>query len=269
MSLFAGFPREKPRIWQLAGRTLVRLFRTQTKDGAAFSRLKSLIEHTVLATLSPNSRPVRPMPTENSGRKPLVSTRKISLTIRYSRIANSGVTKPQDILVALKICLSGLERTFAVLAQELGMSASEVHASCSRLIEARLLDPDTRTIRRAALLEFLRFGVPYAFPAQLGGVTRGIPTAWACPVMAGKTVGNEDMVPVWPDPDGTHRGAAVDPLYRSVPAAARNDPALYDLLALVDALRIGRARERKLAEDELKLRLSHEPAVTTGTSSNG
>lgn len=171
--------------------------------------------------------------------------------------------------MALKICLSGLDRTFATLAQELGMSASEVHASCSRLSEAGLLDPDTRKIRRLALLKFLRFGVPYAYPAQPREITRGIPTAWAAPVLAGTTAGAEDTVPVWPDPDGSRRGAAVDPLYRSVPVAARNDPALYDLLALVDALRIGRARERKLAEAELKLRLSHEPAVIAGTASDG
>lgn len=209
------------------------------------------------------------MPTDNSAGRLVGAAGKISLTIRYSRIANSDVTKPQDILVALKICLSGLDRTFAVLAHELGMSASEVHASCSRLIEARLLDPGTRTIRRAALLEFLRFGVPYAYPTQPREVSRGVPTAWAAPVMAGKITADEDMVPVWPDPDGTRRGTAVDPLYRSVPGAARNDPALYDLLALVDALRIGRARERKLAEDELKLRLNHEPAVKTGISSHG
>jgi hypothetical protein len=47
----------------------------------------------------------------------------------------------------------------------------------------------------------------------------------------------------------------VQPLDRSVPQAARRDPALYDLLALVDALRIGRARERGLAEKEINRRL--------------
>jgi hypothetical protein len=114
-----------------------------------------------------------------------------------------------------------------------------------------------------------RSGVPYAYPTKPREITRGMPTAWAAPVMAGKTAGDDDTVPVWPDPDGARRGAAVDPLYRSVPAAARNDPALYDLLALVDAVRIGRARERKIAEAELKLRLSHEPAVIQGIASDG
>jgi hypothetical protein len=36
---------------------------------------------------------------------------------------------------------------------------------------------------------------------------------------------------------------------------------LYELLALVDALRIGRARERDLAEKEIAIRLNrHVPA---------
>lgn len=167
------------------------------------------------------------------------------------------MTKPQDIVVALKICLAGEEKSFATLAKELGMSASEVHASFLRLTEARILDPGTRKVRRKSLLEFLRHGVPYAFPAQPGEVTRGVPTAWAAPAMAGKISGDEALVPVWPDPDGTRLGVAVEPLYRSVPVATKNDPALYDLLALVDALRVGRAREKAIAEKELDRRLRH------------
>ena len=169
------------------------------------------------------------------------------------------MTKPQDIVVALKLCLSGEGKSFAVLAAELGMSASEVHGSFGRLTEARLLDPDTRKIRHKALKEFLCYGVPYAFPVQLRESTRGIPTAWAAPAMAGKVAVTENEVPVWPEPDGTRKGLAVEPLYSSVPVAAKNDPALYDLLALVDVLRIGRARERAIAEKEIDKRLNHKP----------
>jgi len=179
------------------------------------------------------------------------------------------MTKPQDVVVALKLCLSGVDRSFAALAGELGMSASEVHGACARLIEARLLDPETRRIRRKALQEFLRSGVSYAFPAHLGEPTRGIPTAWAAPAMAGKVSVDDAVIPVWPDPGGTRPGVAVEPLYRSVPFAAKNDPALYDLLALVDALRIGRARERKFAGQELDKRLGHEPVATTRRVANG
>jgi hypothetical protein len=40
-----------------------------------------------------------------------------------------------------------------------------------------------------------------------------------------------------------------------VPHAALRDPALYELLALVDAIRDGRASERNLAERDLVRRL--------------
>ncbi len=179
------------------------------------------------------------------------------------------MTKPQDVVVVLKLCLSGGDESFAALASGLGMSASEVHGACVRLTEARLIDPETRRPRRKALQEFLRYGVPYAFPAQLGERTRGIPTAWAAPAMAGKVSVDDAAIPVWPDPAGTRQGAAVEPLHRSVPVAAKNDPALYDLLALVDALRIGRARERKFAEQELERRLGNEPAEISRGAANG
>ena len=48
----------------------------------------------------------------------------------------------------------------------------------------------------------------------------------------------------------------IDPLYPSVPAAAAEDPRLHELLALADALRVGRARERSMARTELTKRLA-------------
>lgn len=171
------------------------------------------------------------------------------------------LTKPQDVVVALKLALLGEWRSYADLGKELGMSASEVHAAVRRLIEARLMDPESNEIRREALRNFLVHGVPYAYPAAAKEMTRGVPTAWAAPALDGKFAASDQAVPVWPDPDGKVQGAAVEPLYFSVPAAARRDAALYDLLALVDALRIGRARERALAEKELEQRLIRHAAA--------
>ena len=88
-----------------------------------------------------------------------------------------------------------------------------------------------------------------------------MPTAWAAPVLSGKISASEQIPPVWPDPEGSVQGASVQPLYVSVPGAARRDPALYDLLALVDAVRIGRARERNLAEKEISHRLDAHVAA--------
>lgn len=163
--------------------------------------------------------------------------------------------KAQDVLVALKLSLVGERPRYADLAAALGLSGSEVHAAVRRLADARLLDPETGQVRGGALHEFLVHGLPYVFPARPGEVTRGVPTAWAIPVLAESLLEVDGLPPVWPDPAGSSRGVAVEPLYPSVPGAARRDPVLHELLALVDALRLGRARERVRAEDLLARRL--------------
>ncbi|MEM1055355.1 MAG: hypothetical protein AAGI52_07500 [Bacteroidota bacterium] len=77
-------------------------------------------------------------------------------------------------------------------------------------------------------------------------------TGFAAPGLNGPDGYPDDALLVWPDPDGTDHGRLVEPLYRSAPFAARQDPALYNLLATFDELRVGRARERARAEDALR-----------------
>lgn len=89
---------------------------------------------------------------------------------------------------------------------------------------------------------------------QHGGLTRGLPTAHAAPPLRDQFAASDEPPPVWADPEGTVRGQELEPLYRSVPKAARADKELYELLALVDAVRSGRARERELAVKELRTR---------------
>lgn len=160
-------------------------------------------------------------------------------------------TKPQDVVVALLLALEKGKHTYADMAETLGMSASEVHAAVRRLKDTHLIDPENQRVQLRALRNFLVHGVPHAFPATMREVTRGMPTAWAAPALAEKISSSDQLPPVWPDPDGKIQGAAVEPLYSSVPKAARRNTALYELLALVDALRIGRARERSFAEKEI------------------
>jgi len=98
----------------------------------------------------------------------------------------------------------------------------------------------------------------YAFPADHGQVTRGVPTSFAAPPLNDHIASGDELPPVWPWRDGGTRGIALEPLYKTAPAAALRDPILYELLALVDAIRDGRARERKMAEKELSNRLHSE-----------
>ncbi|HEV8361876.1 MAG TPA: hypothetical protein VGQ52_00035 [Gemmatimonadaceae bacterium] len=145
----------------------------------------------------------------------------------------------------------------AQLAADLRQSASQVHLSLKRLERSRLI-ADAAKHRRPllrAVEEFLIHGVKYAFPAQRGEPTRGVPTAHAAPPLSQHFSAGSELPPVWPSPDGQVRGTTLEPLHRVVPAVVMKDPALYEILALLDALRDGRARERRLAERELSLRL--------------
>ncbi len=79
-----------------------------------------------------------------------------------------------------------------------------------------------------------------------------MPTAYAAPPLREMIQPSSDPPPVWPDPEGKVRGETFVPICKSVPFAARRDEELYQCLALVDAIRGGRARERKLGAQELR-----------------
>jgi DNA-binding Lrp family transcriptional regulator len=165
------------------------------------------------------------------------------------------VLKAQDVLVSL--CLIDAppgDRAFPKLAQHLGISASEAHAAVKRAVRSGLVDGETRSVRKEALREFLVHGIRYVFPPEWSGVTRGVPTSYAAPPLK-EQFAEGDMPPVWPHPEGTVRGEGLAPLYKSAPRAALRDAHLYEWLALVDAVRAGRARERRLAAQEIERRL--------------
>jgi DNA-binding Lrp family transcriptional regulator len=183
----------------------------------------------------------------------------ILFAIRESRIANSAMPlKPQDVMVVLKLLsYKGKRPPMSVIGADLGLSPSEVHAAFRRLQSARLLHGPKMQDRPnlSALEEFLLHGVKYAFPAEHGQVTRGLPTAYAAPPLKKDIASSDELPPVWPWPEGETRGIALEPLYKTAPLAALRDPVLYEFLVLVDAIRDGRARERKIAERELLNRL--------------
>ncbi len=163
--------------------------------------------------------------------------------------------KAQDILIALKIQSlqdHAIEVTLRRLAEDTGVSLSEVSAACVRLAYVGLLSIESRRIVGAAMHEFLVHGLKYVFPIESGYVSRGMPTGYAADPLRDQFLSSSDeLVPVWPDPDGTVRGIAVQPLYKTVPMAAKKDKRLYEYLVLIDAIRGGRARERSKATEIL------------------
>ena len=102
------------------------------------------------------------------------------------------------------------------------------------------------------LAEFAVHGAKYSFPANRLPVAVGVPTSHSAPAFAGVFApGSDDWV--WPHPNGSARGQGLEPLHPSVPFAAIQDAKLYEMLALFDALRVGRARERGMALKRLPL----------------
>jgi len=158
--------------------------------------------------------------------------------------------RPQDIVVLLKISLWE-ERSWYIkdLAASIRLSQSETSESIHRSVYAGLLAEDQRTVMRHTLLDFLRFGLRVVFPQRPGTMQRGVPTAHAAPPLRAHIA--SELAYVWPSARGQVQGLAIEPLYRTVPEAALADPDLYALLALCDALRVGRRREINLAEDIL------------------
>jgi hypothetical protein len=165
------------------------------------------------------------------------------------------VLRPQDVIVALKLAVRPAGTwTYAGLGQSLALSAAEVHNAVARGVQARLLvrvGRETPAPSRGAILEFLVHGVRYAFPATRGGLSRGFPTGHAAPGLAGLFATTGEAPPVWPDPGGPARGYSLSPLHSSAVKAARADDELYRLLAAVDLVRDGGARERGIGEKVL------------------
>ena len=167
--------------------------------------------------------------------------------------------KPQDLAVALKLVLLRDDHlSYAALAKEMRLSPYEAHAAVQRLGAARLVvaGAERNVPAKSALREFLIHGARYAFPPVVGEPTIGVPTAHAAAPLSEYFSAGGDLAPVWPHPNGNSRGNSLLPLYPKLPEAAVADPALYELLALFDALRIGRARERKIAAQLIEERLA-------------
>ena len=167
--------------------------------------------------------------------------------------------KPQDIVVVMKILAKGQQEwAQGSLAQEIGMSASEVNAGIKRSSLAGLLRKKNDKVIpvKKSIEEFLIHGLKYVFPVVRGEPTRGIPTSSAAPFFKNILSDSADLPPVWPDADGEIKGYALKPLYKCVPFAVKQDQALYQYLSIIDALRSGRAREVSAAKKLLQEALS-------------
>lgn len=160
----------------------------------------------------------------------------------------------QDVALLLKLAIENKPRVPSKdLAESLFISPSEVSKSLKRSAESGLLHMvnGEKRVNRSALLEFLSHGFKYVFPPAKGTLVRGIPTAAAAEPLKSRFLDDGDPPEVWPYGEGTVRGISFAPLYKGAPNAALKDARFYGVLALCDAIRGGRTRERNLAVEML------------------
>lgn len=172
-------------------------------------------------------------------------------------MANAKYTlKPQDILILLKIiALGDIPWYHHTLAEDLGISQSEVSLSLTRSCYAGLIDHTRKNVNKLALMEFLSGGISYVFPQQPGTIVRGVPTGHSARPLSNFITSNIPFV--WPYAKGAVQGMAIEPLYPAAVKASLQDEKLYELLALVDGIRVGKAREKEIAKKELEQRIFH------------
>ncbi|HTR77801.1 MAG TPA: hypothetical protein VMH39_06810 [Gemmatimonadaceae bacterium] len=127
-----------------------------------------------------------------------------------------------------------------------------------RLRLGSILLVDERRPSTEALHQFLVSGAPYAFPPITGPSLLGVPTGHSSPAFDG-ILDPSDEPWVWAHASGSIRGRSLIPLYPAAPdLPARNRP-LYELLSIVDALRVATTRVRRIAAELLRARMADAP----------
>lgn len=164
--------------------------------------------------------------------------------------------RPHDIAILLKIASKGESKWYMKdLANELHISASEISESIHRSVYAGLIGSDKRSLRKLAFLDFLKYGLRYVYPQQPGAITRGIPTAISAPPLDNEFFSEGGFV--WTYGKGNTRGQSIEPLHFKTPEACLNDEKYYELMALTDAIRVGKVREQNMAYEMLKERIEN------------
>ncbi len=161
----------------------------------------------------------------------------------------------RDVFVILAFAFSRRGRvwTFLAMADVLGLSPSQVHASVGRLVLSGLLTEKglKGKINRVALAEFLIHGARYMLPPVFEGRVRGVPTGASSCIFESNLIRtkNESECLVWPYAKGDSRGTGLAPIFPSAPRAALRDEDLYRALVHFDGLRVGHVRERDFAAE--------------------
>lgn len=174
------------------------------------------------------------------------------------------MVKGADIYVLAGVLAQDEQWSYRSLADRLGVPHPLVQRALARARAADLYSLDRRRVHLPHFEEFAVHALRFLAPAQLGALVPGVPAAWAAEPMASAIHSSGDEPPpVWPDARGHVRGQAIEPLHPAAPGAVADWPGLGELLVLLDSLRAGDARVRRVAEEFLG-RMLHEQAGKRG-----
>jgi hypothetical protein len=164
--------------------------------------------------------------------------------------------KPHDVALLVKLLSQKKEDWRQIdLALSLRLSQSEIAKALARLSKAGLIMG--KRVNRSAALEFILHAIKYIFPAELGALVHGVPTALSSPMHEKMVVQDPNDIYVWPSIHGSKRGQMIKPLYPELAEAALEDDDFYGLMSAIEILRIGRARERNLAAHYIEKKIKN------------
>jgi hypothetical protein len=174
------------------------------------------------------------------------------------------MVKDSDVYVLSGLLAHDGAWSYRSLAERLRVPHPVVQRALERAKGADLYSVDRREVHLPHFEEFALHALRFVVPARLGPLTAGVPAAWAAEPIAGaiRSSGDEPP-PVWPYAFGRVRGQAIEPLHSAAPEAVENWPELGEVLALLDSLRAGDARVRKVAGDLLS-KMLRERSVVAG-----
>jgi hypothetical protein len=155
---------------------------------------------------------------------------------------------PTDLYVLAGV-LSSEDDAFTLrgLAAKLHVDHTLVHRALKRAENADLYRESSRQVHLANFEELAIHAARFIAPARLGELTRGLPAAWAAdPISQLVHQAPSEPPPVWPTARGAVRGQALEPLHPAAVQASHDAP-LAALLAIIDSLRAGDVRVRKVA----------------------
>ena len=159
--------------------------------------------------------------------------------------------RPYDILIALKIVSFNSEDWRIIdIAYNIHLSPSEVYDGINRLHKAEIMHMRKHVVKKH-FVEFLIHGVKYCFPAIPGIKSRGILTAHSSEFFKKIISDYKKDTYVWPSEKGNASGTSIIPFHKNIPEFIQKDRFMYEYLSYIDAIRIGRKREKAYAEKQI------------------